>query len=88
MISKEENIMAKVLEKIAKALYEGDADEVMELVEKALDDEIAASDILHLEWECTFYRGFSKAKRSLAQPSANPWAGRMWHCQKWMMPLG
>ena len=39
--------MAKVLEKIAKALYEGDADEVMELVEKALDDEIAASDILN-----------------------------------------
>ena len=39
--------MSKVLEKIATALYDGDAEEVVELVEKALDDEVSATDILN-----------------------------------------
>lgn len=37
----------KVLEKIAKALYDGEAEDVVELVRKALDDDVAATDILN-----------------------------------------
>lgn len=39
--------MSKVLEKIAKALYDGEADEVVELVEQALADDIEATVILN-----------------------------------------
>lgn len=37
----------KVLEKIAKALYDGEADDVLEYVEKALDDGVDATEILN-----------------------------------------
>lgn len=37
----------KVLEKVAKALYDGDADEVVELVQKALEEDIDATAILN-----------------------------------------